>query len=146
MDIRDLLELECAFECHRIVIAAAQVEEVACEGEWGRELADGIVLLEHFLHLARYLGELVAGLLEIILADGAECMSEGKGKHGEDCDLSCECLGRSNTNLRTDVDIDAGVGSSCNARADAIDDAKHQCSLFLGKLDGCKGVGCLARL
>ena len=60
VDVRDLLQLQRAFERDRIVDAAAEIQEVAVMLQLARQLLDSVVQLQRLLDADRQLFELAA--------------------------------------------------------------------------------------
>ena len=69
-----------------------------------------------------------------------------EGKHSEHSYLTCKCFGRSDTNLRTYVNICTCIGGSRNTRADSITYSIYKSSLFLSQLNSSKCISRLATL
>ena len=69
-----------------------------------------------------------------------------QGKHGEHRHLSGKGFGRCDPDFRTYVDVRTRIGAAGDRRAYGVADAIHECAFRLGKFDGGKRIGGLARL
>ena len=146
MDVRDLLELQCALEGYRIVVATTEIEEIARIGERQGDALNLVVLLEDLLDLGRDLHQFADGFLIILLFDRTLRHAQGEGEQRQHNHLTCECLGGSYTNLGTYVNVGAGMCFAGDGTTYPIHDAIDESALLLGQLNGCQGVGSLARL
>ena len=123
VDVGDLLQLQGAFERQRIGGAAAEIEDIAGERDFGGDLLDRLVVVQDFAGARRHLGELAGepGLLRGV--DRAARPRHRDREGGEDSELRRKGLGRG------DADLGAGEG-----RQDHIAFARDRA---LGLVDDC---------
>ena len=147
VDIADFLQLQRPFQGDRVVVATAQIQEVAGIGEYLGYLMDFLVagVKQLFLFL-RDVVQLLYQLLVLADVDGAAGFGDGERQHRQDGHLTRERLCGCHTNLRTYVDVASGLGGTRNGGSDGIADTEDECSLFLGQLHSCQCVGGLSRL
>ena len=145
MDVADLLQLERAFQGHRIVDAAAQVEPILALDVALGEFADGIRHGQDALDLGRdrvELAEQIGGALGGQVAAAAHVDGQQR-QHG---DLAGKCLGAGHADLRADVQVHAGVGLTRDARSHHVDDAQGGGALELQFAQRGHRIGGLPRL
>ena len=114
MDIRYFLQFQCAFQSHGIGEATTEIKEVMRVSKGTCEVTNLVVGLQH---LADDIGNVVqfANHLQIFLTvDGALGLTHSQCNHGEHGDLPREGLRRSDTNLRTYMDVGTGIGGTRN--------------------------------
>ena len=59
MDVGNLLELQCSFQRDRVIVTAAQVDEIMRIGENFRQVADFGIQFQNPFHQLRYLLQVV---------------------------------------------------------------------------------------
>lgn len=141
VDVGDFLELECAFEGDGVVVAAAEVDEVACVGEHLGELVDAGVVLECPFHLLGYFVEFVDEHVVHVGGEGVLDFGDGEAEHDEGDDLSGEGFGGGDADFGAYVEVGAGVSGAGDGGADDVAHAVEEGAFALGELDGGEGVG-----
>ena len=140
VNVANLLQLQGTFQGYRILESAAQIDEIASVCKRTAQVSYFIVELQHLLHLGRNVPKLFCNLLIIVFADGTLLLTDGKCQEDKDGNLTGESLGRSNTNLRTYVNIGTRICLSCDGRTDGVTDTIDKRTALLGKLDGSQGI------
>ena len=100
VDVADFLELQRAFERHRIVWAAAEVEHVARRGDEVRHRRDVVVMVERRVERGRRLLQMRDDLLLFLAGQPALGAGEVGGERREHRELAGEGLGRGDADLR----------------------------------------------
>ena len=140
VDVTNLLQLQCTLQGYRILESATQIDEITSVRKGTAQVSYLIVELQHLLHLCRNVPKLFCNLLIFVFADSTLLLTNGKCQEDKDGNLTGECLGRGNTNLRTYVNIGTRICLSCNGRTDGVTDTIDKRATLLGKLDGSQGI------
>ena len=109
MDVADFLQLQRPFQRDRIMVASPQEQPVLLLAEFAGVLGDLCALLQHDLHLIGNVAERLDQFLCLMLA-GQLPPTQEQRQHRQHRALAGERLGGSHTNLRTRMQIDAGIG------------------------------------
>lgn len=109
MDVGDLFQFQCAFQCNRIVDPTAQVKEVAGIGIPCGDLADDLIAVEDRADLVWKCGQFAAQLLESCRIQRSFFPRDFQCNHGEHHQLRRKRFGAGYTNLRTGVRVGSGV-------------------------------------
>ena len=146
VDIGDFFELERPFQRGRVVVPAAQVNEVVGIGENAGQFFH---LRRRFQHLAdgvRQRQQCAGHFMVIGLVYGAAQFPDEQRQHGHHRHLAGKRFGGCHADLRPHMDIGPGVRGAGDGRADDVTNAIDKGACAPGNVNGRQGVGCLARL
>ena len=141
MDIGDFLEFQRTLQRHRIIVSAAQVEEIARIGKDFGDIGDFAVVLQNLLDLFRNMLKLVHQLRAALVRHGSQLLCQAERQQEQGRHLRRKSLGGRNTDFRTDMRITARIGSPGDGRADHVADTEKERSRLAGQLDGSQGIG-----
>ena len=82
----------------------------------------------------------------MFVCNRALLLAECQGEHQKHGDLSGECLGGGNADLRSYVYIRTGVCVSRYARTDSVAYSINECAVVFCQVHGSQRVGCLTAL
>ena len=146
MYVRDFLEFQGTFQRHRVVVAPAQIDEIAGVGEDAGEFADEVAGLQGFFHFGRDGGQGGDQLFKAGFGQGASHTGHAQGHQGQDGDLRGKGLRRGDPNLGPRVGIRAGVGASGDGGAHHVADAVDKDIPAARQFHRCQRIGRLAGL
>ena len=146
MDVRDFLEFQGTFQRHRVVVAPAQIDEIAGVGEDAGEFADEVAHLQGFFHFGRDGGQGGDQLFKTGFGQGAAHPGHAQGHQGKDGDLRGKGFCRGHPNLGPRVGIGSRVGASGDGGAHHVADAVDKDIPAARQFHRCQRISRLAGL
>ena len=130
MDVRNLLQLERALECNRIVDPAPEIQEITALVEPLRNFFRERLALERLLQQQRELHQPLDVRLGGLRRQRAANLAEIHREQVEGDDLRRERLGRGDADLRPGMGVDGAVGLARGHAADHVADRDAQGALL----------------
>src|SRR6185369_10156253 len=103
VNVRDLFQLQRAFECDREVDPTTKVEKVSRAEKLFRELFDAVGIVEQVFELHRQFREFLRVKTSFLFVERATQLAQIQTKQVQRDHLACERLRRRDANLRTSV-------------------------------------------
>jgi hypothetical protein len=135
---RSHLELQRSLQGDGEVVAAAEEQEAARKLESATEVKDEVASRDDGRHLRGQLHDLVDAVAVLLLGEESALVAQQHRHHREHEHLAGERLGGRDADLRTDVQVHAGVrgardaGAHLRGRHDAMDDGDAEASSMTG--------------
>src|SRR5438874_502198 len=146
VDVRDLLQLEGAFEGDRVLRAAAEEQQISRRRELVGGLLDLLFVLQRLLDERGKLAQVLEVLARRRDVERPAQAAEANGEEEERRQLGGEGLGGSDADLRTGMRVEDVVRLAGNGGADHVADGESAGSPRLGFAEAAQGVGGLAAL
>ena len=144
--VGELLELERAFEGHRVADVAAEEQH---RRAWANRCASsrtGSMLGEHPRHQIGHGRQLAVFAHDLVAVLGAASLRQRQADQLDGGDLGQERLGRGDADLGAGVGVEHRVGLARDLRAVGVADREHLGPLLPGVPHRLQGVGRLAGL
>ena len=141
MDIRNLLQLQGAFQGYGITVSASQIDKVVCIGEYLGKFRYAVVQFQDLFHLVGNMPQLLDNCQVLPFVHRLFLFGKCQGQHGKHRYLPREGFGGCHPYFRSHVDIGTRVRGTGNAGTDGIADAVYKCPTAFGKLHGGQRIG-----
>ncbi|MNX90610.1 hypothetical protein D3C86_1226670 [compost metagenome] len=146
MDIRDFFQFQRAFQCHREVIATAQIQEVLCILQLLCYHFDLCIQLQRLLNFLRQIFQFIQYLTQVRIGNSTFLLSDLQSHQRQDDNLSRKCFGRSHTYFRASMGIRTGMRYAGNRRTDYITDTINQRLTLFRNLNRCQCISSFSGL